>query len=336
MELLANVTEFVVKTVVFLVAFALMIGLVVSNSKRDKSSKVKLVNLNQVTQNNQLRLFKLLLDSGLAYYKKVIKELNKVNKTEKKQRSSEISRRQQVYILKFKGDVMASGLDQLREAINAVLLIASPGDKALVCLESPGGGVSAYGLLASQLLRLRSADLTLIVCVDKIAASGGYLAACVAHKIIAAPFAIIGSIGVVTTIPNFYKFLKEKNIDVMELTAGKHKRSVSMLGKTTKDGLAHVETQLSRIHDQFKSMVLRYRPQVDVDKTCDGDYWTASEALSLQLIDDLMTSDEVISSEVKNADVFEVSLPVKTSFIEKITQSAVINLSQTLERIFYG
>ncbi|MGK3627588.1 protease SohB, partial [Acinetobacter sp. A11] len=149
---------------------------------------------------------------------------------------------QKIFVLDFKGDIQASAVENLREEITLILATAKAGrDRIVVRLESPGGMVHGYGLAAAQLVRLRDAGFHLTICVDKVAASGGYMMACIANEIIAAPFAIVGSIGVVAQVPNFNRLLKEHNVDFELYTAGQYKRTVTMFGENTPEGKAKFE-----------------------------------------------------------------------------------------------
>ena len=130
----------------------------------------------------------------------------------------------------------------------------------MVRLESGGGLVHGYGLAAAQLVRLKDAGLTLTVCVDKVAASGGYMMACVADKVVAAPFAVIGSIGVVSQLPNFHKWLKNHDVDYEMFTAGDYKRTVTVFGENDAEDRAKYQEELEQTHALFKHFVNTYRP----------------------------------------------------------------------------
>ena len=187
---------------------------------------------------------------------------------------------QKVYVLDFKGDTAASAVENLREEITLILATAKAGrDRVVVRLESPGGMVHSYGLAAAQLVRLRDAGFNLTICVDKVAASGGYMMACIANEIVSAPFAVLGSIGVVAQIPNFNRLLKEKNIDFELYTAGQYKRTVTMFGENTEEGKAKFEQELQQTHELFKHFVEKYRPQLNVELVATGEHWYGKDAL---------------------------------------------------------
>jgi len=238
-------------------------------------------------------------------------------------------KRKRMFVLDFKGDIRASQVSGLRREITTVLSIADVYDEVLVNIESGGGTVHGYGLAAAQLERVRNRNIELTVCVDKVAASGGYLMACVANKIIAAPFAIIGSIGVMAQIPNVHRLLKKYDIDVELLTAGEYKRTLTVLGENTDKGREKFISDLQIIHDQFKNFIARFRPQTDIATVATGEVWSGESALQMSLIDQVMTSDEYIVSGCEKADVYRVKYQIKKSLAEKMGLAA----EATLERI---
>jgi serine protease SohB len=215
------------------------------------------------------------------------------------------------FIIDFKGDLKASAVPSLREEVSAVLDVATADDQVVVRLENHGGLVHEHGLAASQLARIRDRNIPLIVCVDKVAASGGYLMACVASKIYAAPFAILGSIGVLAQIPNFNRLLDSHGIDFEQITAGKYKRTVTMFGKTTDADRAKLKEDLEDVHALFKTAVARYRSDLDLDKVATGEHWYGSRALELGLADEISTSDEVLLELAQARDLFYVSYKIK-------------------------
>ena len=203
-----------------------------------------------------------------------------------------------------------------------ILSVATPKDEVIVRIESPGGEVSGYGLAASQLVRLRDKKIPLTICIDKVAASGGYLMACVANKILAAPFAIIGSIGVVVQLPNFHRLLKRNNIDIELLTAGKYKRTLTTLGENTKEGREKFKEDLEAVHQSFQEHIFTYRKHVDIDTVSTGEHWLAKEALDLGLIDALQTSDDYLYDNIEQFNTLVLNTPVKKSLINQLTKSA--------------
>ncbi len=226
---------------------------------------------------------------------------------------------QKIYVLDFKGDTAASAVENLREEITLILATAKAGrDRVVVRLESPGGMVHGYGLAAAQLVRLRDAGFNLTICVDKVAASGGYMMACIANEIISAPFAVVGSIGVVAQVPNFNRLLKEKHIDFELYTAGQFKRTVTMFGENTEEGKAKFEEELQQTHELFKHFVEKYRPQLNVEKVATGEHWYGKDALELNLVDQLKTSDEYLLGLLAQHEVFVIETRRKPTLGEKL------------------
>jgi serine protease SohB len=227
-----------------------------------------------------------------------------------------------VFVLSFVGDVSASAVSHLREEVTAVLTQATSNDEVVVKLESPGGMVHSYGLASSQLDRVRQAKIPLTVCVDEVAASGGYMMACVADKILAAPFAVIGSIGVVAQMPNFSKVLKKNDVDYEILTAGKYKRTMTMLGENTDAARKKFVAELEEVHVLFKSHVSTMRPKVDIDKIATGETWYGTQALDLALVDGIQTSDDYLVTRSKEARLFEVVFERKKKIHERLGLAA--------------
>lgn len=228
-----------------------------------------------------------------------------------------------LYVLDFTGDIKASQVDQLREEITAVLCIAKPEDEVLVRLDSPGGAVNGYGLAAAQLQRIRDKNISLTVCIDKVAASGGYLMACVANHIVAAPFAIIGSIGVVAQIPNFYRWLKKNDIDIELLTAGEYKRTLTLFAENTDKGRKKFKEDLEKIHLVFRDYVLANRSQLDIDKVSTGEHWLAKDAFDLRLVDKLSTSDDYLIEKMRDYKAFKLTVHPKASIVNKLLRPAM-------------
>ena len=226
---------------------------------------------------------------------------------------------QKVYVLDFKGDTAASAVESLREEITLILATAKVGrDRVVLRLESPGGMVHGYGLAAAQLVRLRDAGFNLTICVDKVAASGGYMMACIANEIISAPFSVVGSIGVVAQVPNFNRLLKEHHVDFELYTAGQFKRTVTMFGENTAEGKAKFEEELQQTHELFKHFVEKYRPQLNVEKVATGEHWYGKDALELNLVDKLQTSDEYLLSLLAQHDVYVIDTRRKPTLGEKL------------------
>lgn len=255
------------------------------------------------------------------------KQLKILRKQEKKKKI-ELEDRKRIFVIDFQGDMKASGTANLREEITAILSIATPLDEVVVRLESPGGVVHGYGLAASQLQRIKNCKIPLTIAVDKVAASGGYMMACVADKIIAAPFAIIGSIGVLMQMPNFNKWLKKHDIGYEQLTSGEYKRTLTLFGENTDKDRQKMQEDLDDTHELFKEFITQNRPQVDLKKVGTGEYWFATRAKNLNLVDSLQTSDEYLTTETENADVYHIQYIIKKSFSKKLVQTAQQSLAE--------
>ena len=225
-----------------------------------------------------------------------------------------------VYVLTFIGSIMAPEVEQLRDQISFLLQIAQPADEIVVRLTSPGGAVPQYGLASSQLERLKQAGLRCIVCVDTVAASGGYMMAAVADKIIAAPFAIIGSIGVVAGIPNFHRVLQKNEVDYHLFTAGKYKRTVTPFTEVTDEGKQKLQDDITAIHEAFKRLIKEGRPDVDIEGIATGEYWLASQAKEKGLVDEIMTSDDYLGSKLDDCEVIEITTETEQNRIEKLIE----------------
>lgn len=341
MEFLANYGLFLAKTITFLVAaFALIMMIVFASSKGKKSEKgqIQISKLNEKFEamRDLLRSATQTEEEQKAFEKAEKKRLKDEKAAAKKQAKSKESTeaeepaKKRAFVLSFTGDVKASACDNLREEISAVLTLAKPEDEIIVKLESPGGMVHGYGLASSQLARITNKKIPLTVCVDKVAASGGYMMACVADKIIAAPFAILGSIGVVAQLPNFHRLLKKNDVDYELFTAGEFKRTVTMFGENTEKGRQKFVEDLEDTHTLFKEFVSENRPQVDIAAVATGEVWYGQRAKSVNLIDDIKTSDEYLMDLAETADIFEVEYTVKKSLTEKIGVAAQVAMERSL------
>jgi serine protease SohB len=269
--------------------------------------------------------------------KKQLKQLSREKKKGLKEKDIKLSaqgEKKRVYVLDFEGDIRASALDTFRDAVTAVLQVAnSERDEVVVKLESPGGMVHAYGLAAAQLDRIRKNGLKLTACVDKVAASGGYMMACVADRIIASPFAVLGSIGVVAQLPNFHRLLKKHDIDVEILTAGEFKRTLTMFGENTEKAREKFRHDLEDTHELFKVYVAERRPTVDIERVANGDIWFGTRALEISLADELMTSDEYLCRACDEADVFSIQVKEKKNLADRIGLAVAHGVESSLSRL---
>lgn len=264
-------------------------------------------------------------------------ELFQLNAQLKKEALVRKKNNKKIFVLDFKGDMNASAVEQLREEITLILATAKAGkDEVLLRLESPGGVVHGYGLAAAQLVRLREAGFHLTICVDKVAASGGYMMACIGSEIVAAPFAILGSIGVVAQLPNFNKLLKEHNIDYEVFTAGEYKRTVTVFGENSEEGKAKFEQELQQTHQLFKHFVENYRPKLNVDKVATGEHWYGEDAKKLHLVDDLKTSDAYLLEKLPKHDVYVLTTRKKPTLGEKLGLQAAQIVSGFMPSLIDG
>ncbi len=345
MEFLTEYGLFFAKTLTFVVAIFIIVTLMVSAGARGKKSEkghIQVSKLNDkykatrealqhaVLDEDQLKLLekdeKKRVKTEKADQKKAAKEKHK--KEEKGDVTDEHKKR--VFVLDFYGDIKASANESLRETVSAVLTLATPRDEVVVKVESGGGMVHSYGLASSQLARITNKQIPLTVCVDKVAASGGYMMACVANKIVAAPFAILGSIGVVAQLPNFHRLLKKNDIDYEMFTAGEFKRTVTMFGENTVKGREKFVEDLEDTHVLFKEFVSEHRPQVDIAAVATGEIWFGRRAKDVNLIDMLQTSDEYLLDQVETADIFEVEFTLKKSLPEKLGIAAQVAVERAL------
>ncbi|MBA2656051.1 MAG: protease SohB [Tatlockia sp.] len=304
MEFLTQYALFLLKSLTIVIALLLALAGVLALSRKKPKPSLEITSLNKLHDKTRQRL---------AHEIKNVKPEKK-----KKEKSSKPT----LYVVDFHGDIKASQVEQLREIVSGILSVAQEKDEVVVCLESPGGLVNTYGLAASQLQRLRDRNIPLTVCIDKIAASGGYLMACVANHIVAAPFAIIGSIGVVAQLPNFHRWLKKKDIDFELLTAGEYKRTLTLFGENTEKGREKFQEDLEKIHKAFRNYVLANRQQLDIDEVATGEHWLAKEAFELKLVDDLKTSDDYITDKMANFNAFKIAMHGKKSLIDKLLKPA--------------
>lgn len=235
-----------------------------------------------------------------------------------------------LFVLDFKGSIDAREVTSLREEITAVLAVAKPTDEVLVRLETGGGMVHAYGLASSQLDRIKRAGIPLTICVDKVAASGGYMMACVADKIIAAPFAIVGSIGVIAQVPNFNKLLKKHDIEFEQITAGEFKRTLTMFGENTDKAREKFTHEIEETHGLFKNFITAHRPALEIEKVATGEHWYGNQALDLGLVDEVGTSDDLLVAAFKEKEVLHIRYVQKKKLAEKLANSSAKAVDQLL------
>ena len=320
MSFLTEYGLFLAKTLTLLVSVSIVIVSIISLSLRRRSSSsghVEVKRINDRYQEMADTLETAMLNKNERKHRKRFKR--KAKKIEKKRVANNLNKqRKRIFVLEFHGDLRGSEVALLREEITAILIVAKESDEVLLQLESGGGVVHAYGLAASQLARLNEKNIPLTVAVDKIAASGGYLMACVADRIIASPFAIIGSIGVITQIPNFNRLLKKHDIDFEQATGGEFKRTVTMFGETTDKGRQKLQAEVEEVHELFKDFVKKQRPIVDIDQIATGEHWLGTRAHELKLVDELKTSDDYLLALSDTSDIYEVGYEIKQKLLDRI------------------
>ncbi|MCG9696312.1 protease SohB [Shewanella sp. Isolate11] len=335
MEFLYEYGLFLAKAITIVVAIAAVVIIILASAVKQKADKgeLKLTNISDDLEKLKHDLKEELLTKKQfkAYEKSLKAEQKQKDKAEKKQTEPETTPR--VFVIDFKGSIDAGEVASLREEISAILTIAEPNDEVVINVESGGGMVHGYGLASSQLDRLRSADIPLTICVDKVAASGGYMMACVANKIYAAPFAIVGSIGVVAQIPNFNRLLKKHDIDYEQHTAGDFKRTLTVFGENTDEGREKFQQELEETHVLFKAFIAKYRPELDIAKVATGEHWYGQQALELGLIDGLSTSDDVMMSLAKDKTVIKVRYQLKKKIADKIAHGASLCVNAVFNRM---
>lgn len=323
MEFLFEYGLFLAKAVTFVAVFAVVVAIVVASGQRKGSGekgKVKVTRLNDRFEEMCHALKEVICTEQelKTEHKKKKKEEKAKEKSKKKSEPATQEDKKRVFVVDFDGDIKASATDELREVITAILTIAKQSDEVVVRLESPGGVVHGYGLAASQLSRISSKSIPLTVCVDKVAASGGYMMACVAQKVLAAPFAIIGSIGVVAQLPNFNKLLKKFDVDYDVYTAGEYKRTLTILGENTEKGKQKFIEDLQDTHELFKEFIAEHRSQVDLSQVATGEYWFATRAKEKLLVDEIITSDEYLLNAANDADILLVEIEQKKSIQDRL------------------
>ena len=323
-EFLAEYGLFLLKAVTIVGAVVIVVGTVAAAGKKAAMHEgLEVEHLNKKYQTMASALKQAILK------KADWKAEAKAQKEKAKADAKSTVKRPRGFIIDFKGDLKASAVSSLREEVSAVLDVAGPEDQVIVRLENHGGIVHEHGLAASQLVRIRDHGIPLIVAVDKVAASGGYLMACVASKIVAAPFAILGSIGVIAQLPNFNRMLDEHGVDFEMITAGKYKRNVTIFGKNTDEDRAKLKEELEDVHGLFKDVVSRYRQDLDLDKIATGEHWYGTRALELGLADDLKTSDELLADLAKEHELYRVHFKVKQPLQKRILSNVDAVLEKT-------
>ncbi|QHG92487.1 protease SohB [Coxiella endosymbiont of Amblyomma sculptum] len=318
MEFFGNYGLFLAKLISILVSIliALFVLLsVVAHTKAKPKNKLHVQKINkQYEEYNRILL-------RAVKNKHEFKLQLRSQKKNRKQKEQLKEAKKRIFVLSFNGDIHASSVEALRTEVTALLTLANRKDEVFVRLESSGGVVHSYGLATSQLQRIKAANIKLLVSVDRIAASGGYLMACVADYIIAAPFAIVGSIGVLAQLPNFHRYLQKKSIDFEQITSGEYKRTLTLFGKNTEKGRAKIQQEVEEMHKIFKDFIKEHRRMVNIEQVSTGEHWYALQALHLKLVDELKTSDDYLFTASQTCDLYEVHYRIKHALDERLTRS---------------
>lgn len=329
MEYLIDLGMFLLRTAILTVAIIAIFSAVIAAGARARKlqqrGSIVVTHLNRELEQMRNTLRRAVLDRfALRLLQKQEKRKRKQEAQQQKKQASDTdkARRKRLYVINFKGDMAASQVESLRQEVSTVLSLAEPSDEVVLRLESPGGMVHGYGLAASQLLRIRERNIPLTICVDKVAASGGYMMACLGDRIVAAPFAILGSIGVLMQLPNFHRALKKHDIDYEMITAGEYKRTLTLFGENTDKGRDKAREDVEEIHGLFKHWVRQYRPALDIDTVATGETWFGQQAREKQLIDDIGTSDDYLMQACEQAEVYEVRYEIKRNLGERFGKVA--------------
>jgi serine protease SohB len=319
MDLFSQYALFLAKTVTIVVGVLAAVGGSIALAARGRArgkDRIQVTRLNRQYEEAEATLQVAMLSK---------KELRHAQKARKQQRKKEqkagAPARRRIFVVNFHGNVLATAVASLREEITAILTVATPQDEVLLRLESAGGVVHGYGLAASQLQRLKAHQVALTVAVDKVAASGGYMMACIADRIIAAPFAILGSIGVVSQLPNFNRLLKKNEVDYELITAGEFKRTLTLFGENTEKGRQKAREDVEEAHRLFKEFVKVHRPQLDIDAVATGEHWFGVRALELELVNELRTSDDYLLEASRSAELYEVRYTPKKALAHRLLGS---------------
>ena len=347
MEFLIDYGMFLAKAITIVLSIGVVAGLIASagqkNKKGEKKGNIRVTQINEHIDGLRDTLRASILDK---------EQLKEIEKTEKKKIKAENKRKKKAtvkntedadeddstmkryFVLNFEGNIAADAVESLREEITAILSMATKDDEVILRLESPGGMVHAYGLASSQLLRIKNKSIPLTICVDKVAASGGYMMACLADRLVAAPFAIIGSIGVLVQLPNFHRVLKKYDVDYEIISAGEYKRTLTHFGEITNKGKDKVKEDVENIHQIFKDWVKTYRPSVEIDTIATGETWVGSQAKDRYMVDDIKTSDECVIEACETSDVYEIKFEIKKPLQVRLANLLEESAHRLISRLF--
>ena len=332
-DMLLDYGLFLAQTLTVVVGIAALIGVIATVARRESSTEhLEVRSMNRTFDELKRRVRHETLPA------KRFKAEEKARKKAEKARFKRHPNRERkcIFVLNFRGDIKASAVASLRQEVTAVLSTAKQGDEVLLRLENAGGLVHEHGLAASQLLRLRERSIPLVVAVDKVAASGGYMMACVADRVLAAPFAILGSIGVLLQLPNFRRLLDSGGVDFEQVKGGEYKRTLTLFGQNTEAERSAAQVQVDDTHALFKEFVSEYRPDLPIDRVATGEHWYGRRALTLGLCDEITTSDDYLLAASESADLYELRYVIKKSLGGRLVGSIGSVIDQLLLRLANG
>jgi protease-4 len=176
-----------------------------------------------------------------------------------------------------------------QERVEALERLAkSRAPAVIVHLNSPGGTTAGSEQLHDALMRVRE-HKPLVVVVDGLAASGGYIAALAGEHIVAQETSLIGSIGVLFQYPNVGDLLKTLGIKVEEIKSTPLKAAPNGFEPTSPEARAAIESIVSDSYSWFRDLVKQRRRLDDaqLEKVADGRVFTGRQGISLNLVDEL-------------------------------------------------
>jgi len=344
LNFLAEYGLFLAKTITLVLAVVVVLGTIVSAGMKmrraERKGHIEIEKLND-HYHDMKEVLLATLQTPEAY-KEHIKAEKKREKEEKKNRkhskndsATTDAGKKRLFVIDFNGDIRASETLSLEQVISAIVSVAVPGDEVMVRLESAGGMVHSYGLAASQLARFRQKNIPLTICIDKIAASGGYMMACIGNRILAAPFAMVGSIGVIAQLPNFHRLLKKHDIDYEQITAGEYKRTLTLFGENTDKGRAKFMEEIQDTHELFKEFVQENRPSLKINEVATGEVWFGLRAKEKGLVDDIQTSEEYLLEQSANVDLYRVDFVEKRTLQERLGLAARYAFSSVVDTLLH-
>jgi serine protease SohB len=338
LEFLSEYGLFFAKALTFIITVVITLVAVIAivSKQKNKKGELDLTDLSEQLKETKKSIEEQLLT---PHQRKVRHKKEKKAQKEKDKQAKKAAKDgadeglPQLYVIDFKGSIDAKEVVSLREEVTAILSVATEKDEVFVRLESGGGMVHGYGLAASQLQRIKDHHIPLTISVDKVAASGGYMMACIADKIISAPFAIVGSIGVIAQIPNFNRLLKKHDIEFEQLTAGEYKRTLTMFGENDQVGRDKFKQELQETHELFKQFVSTHRSQLDIDKVATGEHWYGLQAIERNLVDKISTSDDYLVSQLDNRHIIQIKYTQRKKLADKLGHAASIAIENSVFKL---